>query len=166
MSWENVAKWYDKSVGEKGQYYQEHLIIPHLIRLFKTKEKLNILDLGCGQAVLSRALPKEAHYLGIDVSASLIQSAKKRAENQKNAHFLVKDLTKPLDLPQKDFTHAIFLLSLQNMKDGLIAIKNAFAHLKKRGQTIYHPQSSLFSHPQTIKLGHRPSEKTPLSSFR
>ena len=157
MSWENVAKWYDKSVGEKGQYYHQHLIIPHLLRLFKTPEKMDVLDLGCGQAVLSRYLPKEAHYLGIDASETLIKAAKKRAEHQKNAHFLVKDLTRPLDLPQKDFTHAIFLLSLQNMKEGDIAIKNSFAHLQKGGKlfiVLNHPcfriprQSSWVVDPQ------------------
>ncbi|HSX03938.1 MAG TPA: methyltransferase domain-containing protein [Rhabdochlamydiaceae bacterium] len=171
MSWENVAKWYDKSVGEKGQYYHQKVIIPNLLRLLEPNERMKLLDLGCGQAVLSRALPEKATYLGIDASETLIKAAKKRATN-KNHHFIVKDLTHPLDLPQKEFTHAVFLLSLQNMPEGSVAIKNARDHMEKGGKLLLvlnHPcfrvprQSSWEIDPQK-KLRYRRIDRymTPL----
>lgn len=134
-SWEKVSGWYDKTVGEKGHYYHQHVILPNLLRLIGKTNEAKILDLGCGQAVLSRHLPQEAIYCGVDISAGLIQAATQR-KTQKNISFFERDLSLPLDLPKKDFTHAVFLLSLQNMPNASIAIKSAAAHLKKEGKLI------------------------------
>ncbi len=150
MSWENVAKWYDKSVGEKGHYYHQNLIIPNLLRLLKPDKTTKLLDLGCGQAIVARALPKESYYLGIDASETLIKAAKKRTTN---GHFLVKDLTHPINLPQKDFTHALFLLSLQNMSNGKIALENSAAHLKKEGKLILVLNHPCFRIPRQSSWG-------------
>jgi ubiquinone/menaquinone biosynthesis C-methylase UbiE len=138
-SWENVAKWYDKSVGDKGHYYHQHLILPNLLRLLQPNSATRLVDFGCGQAVLARALPEKALYLGVDLSASLIQAAKKRMKGQ---NFFVGDATTPLKLPSKDFTHAVFLLSLQNMADGKMALANSARALQKNGKlflVLNHP---------------------------
>lgn len=134
-SWEKVAPWYDKSVGEKGHYYHQSVIIPNLLRLIAKSSHVKLLDLGCGQAVLSRSLPDEFHYCGVDLSESLIQSAKQRSRN-KNHQFLIRDLSENIELPEKDFTHATMLLSLQNIPHPLSALKNGAAHLQEGGRLI------------------------------
>ncbi len=157
-SWENVSKWYDKSVGEKGHYYHQSVIIPNLLHLLQPDQQMKLLDLGCGQAVLARALPDTVSYLGIDASATLIKAAEKRKKNKQH-QFLVRDLTQPLTLPQKDFTHAVFLLSLQNIPDPFIAIKNSYAHLGKDGKLFLVLNHPCFRIPRQSSWGIDPQKK-------
>jgi len=133
-SWESSEKWYDQIVGEKGHYYHEHVVIPGIMDLFKLKKGAHLLDLGCGNGALARHLPRGVNYFGVDASNSLIQKAK--SYNQKKGHqFKKADVTKPLQLKEK-FSHASFILSLQNMEDPIGALKNASDHLEKKGQLL------------------------------
>jgi ubiquinone/menaquinone biosynthesis C-methylase UbiE len=136
-SWEAVASWYDKIVGTKGHYYHEHIIIPGIHKLLNIQnpQGTKILDLGCGQGILARTLNKEISYLGIDISKSLIQAAKKHGIKN-SQKFIVADLTKPFSLESKDFTHATIILALQNIADPLAVLKNAYAHLQENGKLI------------------------------
>jgi ubiquinone/menaquinone biosynthesis C-methylase UbiE len=142
-SWEGVSSWYNDIVGSKGHYYHEHVIFPKLLPLLKLQNngKESLLDLACGQGVLSRRLPKEIPYTGVDASTSLISLAKKMDKNPKHI-FCVADLAKPLALTQKEYTHATILLALQNIADPLQVIKNGSEHLCRGGRfyiVINHP---------------------------
>lgn len=140
-SWENSAKWYDAAVGEKGHYYHERVIFPGLLKAMDLKKGDRLLDLGCGQGILSRQIPKGVSYVGIDLSKSLISQAEARAKNSDH-HFLVKDATKPFSLKEKGFTHATMILSLQNMENPKGALKNVALHLAKGGRlflVLNHP---------------------------
>lgn len=131
-SWEKVDKWYDASVGEKGHYYHQNVIFPKLFKLINIKKINSLIDIGCGQGVLARYLPEKVSYLGVDLSPSLIKSAKKMAK-QKNHFFEVGDATQALDFQQSEFDAATMILSLQNMRDQASAIKNAAKNLKNGG---------------------------------
>ena len=142
-SWESSSKWYDESVGQKGHYYHEQVILPKLLPLMDFGKILHakVLDLGCGQGILQREIPKETEYLGVDISKSLIQAAKSRCKNPKHS-FIVADLTKRVDFPLKDFTHACILLALQNMSDPFALLMNASRHLIHGGKlfvVLNHP---------------------------
>lgn len=54
-SWEPVSKWYNKIVGTEGHYYHQNIIIPKLMKLlhFPSGTSLSLLDLACGQGVMS-----------------------------------------------------------------------------------------------------------------
>lgn len=133
-SWENSNQWYDRIVGEKGHYFHEKIILPNLIRLLELSPTSNLLDLACGQGILSRHIPKEVGYTGIDLSPSLIEAAKKYRP-QKNHRFIVGDVTKPLGV-KETFTHATTLLALQNIEEPLALFKNVAPHLEKKGRWI------------------------------
>ena len=133
-SWDDAASWYKDAVGEKGHYYHQAIVIPNILKMLKLKKGDSLLDLGCGQGVFARSLPKEIFYVGVDLSKKLIQEAQKITRPECN--FYVKDVTKPLDLEKKDFDIALFLLSLQNMKEGSSAIAQAKAHLKSKGRLL------------------------------
>jgi len=140
-SWETSASWYDKIVGVKGHYYHEHVILPGLLRLIGAEKDLQLLDLACGQGVLSRHLPKGASYVGIDGSTSLIAAAKKQATS-KSHQFLVHDLMQPLTLTNKNFSHVTCVLALQNLSEPLPLFQIAHAHLRKQGlflMVLNHP---------------------------
>jgi SAM-dependent methyltransferase len=133
-SWDKSHSWYQNLVGEKGHYYHQSIIIPKILDLLKIKEKDSLLDLGCGQGVLSRALPKTISYFGLDLSPNLIKSAKELSP--KNFSFQVADVTKNLPLDKKDFDHVCIVLALQNISDGEKVILNAAKHLKEKGKLV------------------------------
>src|SRR6185295_495741 len=95
-SWQSAHRWYDELVGEKGQHYHKTIILPKTIALLKLSKKSSLLDLGCGQGILSRSIPNDVFYTGIDLSAGLIQAAKSHAKQTMYHTFLTGDITKPL----------------------------------------------------------------------
>lgn len=134
-SWEDVNKWYHGQVGEEGHYYHKQLILPALLPYLSGDGELSLLDLGCGQGILARAIPSTFQYAGIDASASLIQAAK--SLNKKSTHqFIFADATKKLPLAKRDFSHAAIILALQNMEHQDKAIENAAGHLRSGGKLL------------------------------
>lgn len=133
-SWEKSASWYNSLVGDKGHYYHQKVIVPALMNELQLEafDHPKVLDLGCGNGFLAQVLPKKIDYLGIDASLSLIQKASKHFPDRA---FLHKDVTKPLHL-KKEFTHCVFLLSLQNMEESQEALKQASLALCEKGVLI------------------------------
>lgn len=134
-SWNKVAPWYNKIVGEEGHYYHEHLIIPGVLRLLNLKNEDTLVDLACGQGVLSRNIPHVKKYLGLDLSKDLIKEAKERNQT-KNYEFLVCDLSKLLREREEKFDKATIILALQNIEQTSNVIKNAANYLKVGGQLV------------------------------
>src|ERR1700733_649243 len=132
-SWEPAAQWYKKIVGAEGHYYHKQVIIPGVLRMLESQESL--LDLACGNGILSRYLPAETEYQGIDIAPSLIKEAKQTAISKAHS-FQVGDITKPFSLPNKNYASAACILSAQNLKEPERAFHNAFAHLRKGGVFI------------------------------
>lgn len=132
-SWQKVASWYDRSVGEKGHYYHEHVVIPGVLKLLNLHKGDSLLDLACGQGVLARHI-RDVSYLGIDKSASLIAAAKQYHYSAK-VDFEVGDVSGALNLPQK-FTHAAVVLALQNIENAEKVIDNAAKVLEPRGKLV------------------------------
>jgi 2-polyprenyl-3-methyl-5-hydroxy-6-metoxy-1,4-benzoquinol methylase len=83
--WGEVAEWYDKLVGDEGSEFHQHVIVPGVMRMLGGKVAgLKILDLACGQGVLSRKLAQEGcSVIGVDAAAELIAAARKRNEMEK-----------------------------------------------------------------------------------
>jgi len=132
MSWDAAGKWYDQCVGKEGHYYHQSLILPNMIRLLKLKPQESLLDLGCGQGVLQRSIPKTCQYVGVDASKELLAAAKKISQGD----FIFADACQNLPIEKKDFDAACFLLSLQNMEHPDKAIAIASSHLKKGGRLL------------------------------
>lgn len=135
-SWEPVAKWYNKIVGDEGHYYHQNIVLPGVIRLLELDKKKDgsLLDLACGQGILATKLPPSLAYLGIDASPSLVKLAKKNDKNPKHG-YLVGDLTKTLTLDKK-YSHATILLALQNIETPSAVLANSRKHLVDGGKLI------------------------------
>lgn len=134
-SWEDVNKWYHSQVGKEGHYYHQQVILPVLLPYFENDKNISLLDLGCGQGVLARAIPSLKSYVGIDASPSLLQAAKE-LNNLPNRQFISGDATKKLPLTKTDFTHVTIILALQNMEHQEKAIENCAKHLVSGGKLL------------------------------
>lgn len=153
-TWETSSSWYDKIVGAKGHYYHQQVIIPSVLKILESEKKSQpyLLDLACGQGVLARHLPKAMKYFGVDGSESLIRSAKKY--DLKSIHqFLVHDLSLPLELPHKEFSHTTCILAAQNLSSTAPLFRSAFAHLRKSGQFIIVLNHPCFRIPRQSSWG-------------
>lgn len=134
-SWNKVAPWYNKIVGNEGHYYHEHVVIPGVLRLLNLKSTDTLVDLACGQGILSRKIPHIQKYLGLDLAKELIKEAKDR-NRQANYDFLVCDLSNLLRERDEKFDKATIILALQNIEQAENVIKNAATYLKKDGQLL------------------------------
>ena len=148
-SWDDAEPWYSECVSEKGHYYHQKIVIPNTLKLLKLKQGDSLLDLGCGQGVLSRHLPAGIEYCGIDSAKKLIREAKSRGD----CAFLTADATEKLPLSKIDFTHACFILSLQNMERQELAIRNGARHLKKGGKLLLVLNHPCFRIPRQTHWG-------------
>ena len=120
-SWEVGSRWYRKIVGEKGHEYHQAVILPKLQRLLQLNNvaedsTIKVLDLACGNGILGRTLCQQVEYLGIDIAESLIHDARQRDRHPLHS-YLCDDVTAcGARLPQRSFSHAAIVLSLQNME--------------------------------------------------
>lgn len=162
-SWEQVHRWYDDLVGKDGQHYHQTIILPSVLRLLELKKSSKLLDLGCGQGILSRSLPKElakeVEYVGIDLSPNLIQAAK-NYEIGKNKKFIVGDITKPLPLAEKAFTHATLILSLQNVEHPEKVFYELTGHLAPHAKLVIVMNHPYYRIPRQSSWGFDEKTKT------
>lgn len=156
-SWEDSNEWYDRIVGKQGHYFHEKIILPHLLKLLSLNSSSRLLDLACGQGILSRHIPKDVSYTGIDLSASLIRAAKQH-QILKHHVFLTADVTGPLPL-KSSFTHATIILALQNIEHPLATLKNAKAHLEPGGKLVIVLNHPCFRIPRQSSWGVDPAKK-------
>jgi RluA family pseudouridine synthase len=76
--WDHVAEWYDKLVGEGRSDHHERVVIPGALRLLGIEQGERVLDVACGEGVLSRTLAElGARVTGIDAAPRLIESARR-----------------------------------------------------------------------------------------
>jgi len=158
-SWQPVGDWYNASVGSAGNYYHQHVVVPKSLALLDLKSGDSVLDLGCGQGILERRVPKEAYYQGIDTARNLIDIAKKQNQNQQH-HFLVGDVTKPLQIQKKNFSHAACILALQNVEHPELLIANAAEYLQNNGKFLIVLNHPYFRIPRQSSWGIDETKKT------
>jgi len=111
-SWEKVFQ-----KREWGKYPPEELVrfIGRSFYNVKSRNKIKILDLGCGPGACSWYLAREGFSVyGIDGSKTAIQNAKKRLRNEHlHGEFKVMDFIK-LDFPDKTFDVVIDIDAIQH----------------------------------------------------
>ncbi len=161
--WQNVSTWYNKVTNQgEGHYFHQHVVIPGVLRLLSLDSSLlssnpKILDIGCGNGVLAKAIPEKVSYLGIDASQTLLRSAQSGDKNP-NHKFILGDATKAITIPT-DFTHAAMVLSLQNMNNAAGAISTVSRHLIPGGKLVIVLNHPMFRIPRQTAWGTDPTKK-------
>lgn len=139
-SWESIADDYHKLVHHKGHFYHETVILPNLLKHISVSSQDSLVDIGCGQGVLERFLPKKFTYLGLDASPKLLSIARKLSQSRDH-RFKLHDMMQPLQI-QHTFSQAAAILSLQNMQQPEKAIQTVADLLSSNGKffiVINHP---------------------------
>lgn len=150
-SWQNVSKWYGGLVGKKGQFFHTSVIIPKLLQILELDEKDSILDLACGQGILSRHIPKNVEYVGVDLAADLIEEAQKLKTNSKH-EFIHADVSEPLELSHT-FSVVTVILALQNIEYIQGVFENAYKYLQENGRLVLVINHPYFRIPKYTSWG-------------
>lgn len=162
-SWENSQKWYSDLVGPQGHYYHTHVVLPNILRMLKLNFNSSLLDVACGQGILSRAIPKISHYTGYDLSPSLVNEAKK-LNKLKFAEFFVHDAVKPLPSGLGVFTHAACVLAIQNIPSPAEVFSSIAPHIETGGRFVFVMNHPSFRIPRLT--GWQVDERRKLQSRR
>jgi len=164
-SWEHVAPWYDNLVGDEGSDYHRHVLLPATLRLLATKPSDRVLDLCCGQGVLCRLLAdKAAEVVGVDVSPSLIASARERTAAG-NVRFAVADARK-LDAADVaatiggPFDAAACVMALHDVDDLAGLLRSLAGCLKPGGRSVVVIMHPCFRVPRQSSWGWDDVRKT------
>jgi SAM-dependent methyltransferase len=159
-SWQSESRAYDNIVGQFGHYYHEHIILPKTVELLSLKKGDRHLDLGCGQGVLARWLPKDVEYVGLDLAKDLISKAKQYSKGRREHVFLVHDITKPFPFSKEDrFFSASAILSLQNLENLFQVFTNLKEHLVVGGKFIMVLNHPCFRIPRQSSWGYDEASK-------
>lgn len=167
-SWGRVAHWYDEYLQDEDTY-QAQVIWPNLKRLldntmgyYKNKRKdtkpLRLLDIACGQGYFSFLAAGMGYKVtGVDISHELIEVAvqkSKALQTQTKApkdalpSFEVMSASKLARLNDSDFSCAISVLAMQNIKELDQAFAEAKRVLIKDGTFIFIINHPAFRIPQ------------------
>lgn len=161
-SWEIVSDWYSEALNSEKWYFHKNIILPKSLKLLKLKSEDSLLDLGCGDGILSGVIPNGVDYLGVDISPSLIREGMKNSQEDmvsaqksdptftpSSKQFVVGDISKKLFLKRRDFSHAAIILALQNVERLFNVFANANYYLKKEGKfllVLNHPYFRIPKH--------------------
>lgn len=141
--WEENANYWIKIIRENLDPFRLIMTNKAIFQLLKGRKKLKILDAGCGEGYLARALAKKGHRVwGIDISEKLIKAAKDEEKGKPlGIKYFVGDFTKT-NFPSSFFD---VILSHQTINETFFserAIAEFYRLLKNKGKLIL-----LFLHP-------------------
>jgi SAM-dependent methyltransferase len=129
-SWDPVASWYGEHLGKSGTYH-ETVVVPNLIRIVNPKSSEKIIDVACGQGIVSRALAKSgAKIVGVDLSSLLINEAKRQSSE---ISYEIRSADNLEGFPNASFDKACLVLALQNIENYQSAIGEVARVLKPNG---------------------------------
>ncbi len=157
-SWGAVADWYNDMLETGGDTYQREVILPNLMRLVDPKQGDAIIDIACGQGFFSRPLSSlGATVVGADISAELVALARTNAPKATFHHAPAEHLSFAKD---GEFSKAVIVLALQNMKDAGKALIEAARVLKMGGKLFLVMNHPAFRVPQNSDWGFDEAKKT------
>lgn len=142
QGWDHVAAWYDRLVGEGRSDHHSAVIIPGALRLLDLRHGERLLDVACGEGVLSRAAAGlGVRVTGVDAAGRLIDAAAKRAGP--NERYLVGDARNLETLGlEPGFDAAACVMALMNI-DAMEAVFRGVAGLLRPGgrfvAVVLHP---------------------------
>lgn len=127
-SWEiNAGEW-SKIVEQEGIASRE-FTNPAIVNAIKEYAPLNILDLGCGEGWLTRALHENYKVIGIDATEALLETARRKG-HQKFYKIAYKEIIEGVKIPEAPFNAIILnfcLYQKEEVPDLLIALKRSLS---------------------------------------
>ncbi len=142
------------------------IAFPKVLKELNLKKDTTILDVGCGTGVFSKYVAEfGANYVGIDISNAMINIAKDKFANYGTFEVLdARNIIKKSNLKKETFDCVTFILSIQDMPDLDIILKNISYILEPNGKIVLFLKHPAFNIPR--QSGYILDEKRKLYSRR
>ncbi len=160
-SWDHVADWYDKLVGDEGSDYHRHVVLPAAMRMLDPRPGERLMDLCCGQGVFARQLAQlpAVQVVGVDASASLIEAARRRGGGP-NLRYFVADARNPGDLADGAFDGVGCLMAVHDLDDIDAMFRGMAKALRAGGRAVLILMHPCFRVPRQSSWGWDDQKKT------
>ena len=161
--WDRVAGWYDNLLSVKGSDHHENLILPALDRMISLESGQRLLDVACGQGLVSRHMINTqpgATAVGVDLSEELIKRA--HGQSPESISYVVGDARElgQADLGEEQFDAAVCVLALMNIDRIEDVFKGAMDRLKPGGKMVSVVIHPAFRNPGASAWGWILDERT------
>lgn len=112
--WDEVADAWIAALGSQGDWGRQHVLDPAFRQFFAGRRFRNVLDIGCGEGRLCRALNRAGvPTIGVDPTVRLIEAAKTR---DPNGTYVVAG-AEALPFPDSSFDLAVACIVLGAIRD-------------------------------------------------
>lgn len=166
--WDRVSEWYDGLLSDRGSDHYEKVLIPGVLAMLEPTPGQRILDVACGQGIVSRAIAGAgARVVGVDASPRLIERA--RELPGEGVRYLVGDarrLADVIDAEDRPFDAAVCVMALMNIDDLSATLAGVSGMLRPGGRfvaVILHPA---FRAPRLSAWGWEGREAASQRQFR
>ena len=152
--WGGVADWYNKHLEGGNDTYHAKVIFPNILRMVGDVAGKKVLDLACGQGILSEQLrDKGAFVTGVDLGKELIALAEEKSKSvkEKGTHKVAYHVGSAEDLfilKDKTFDIVICVLALQNIENLQKTIEETRRVLMNGGKFIFVLNHPSFRNPK------------------
>ncbi|GBF06151.1 methyltransferase type 115 [Deinococcus aerius] len=154
--WERKAHFWDDTMGD-GNAFQRELIFPALTRLLDLRAGERVLDVGCGNGVVSRHLAAlGARVVATDFSDALLERARARtAQDARPVEYVLADATdedQMRALGEGSFDAAVCVMALQDIADIAPLFRALTRLLTPVGRFVFAVPHPAFNIPQASRL--------------
>ncbi len=144
--WDKKAPFWDENMGE-GNLFQSELIGPATERLLEVEAGQRILEIACGNGVMSRRLAAlGANVVATDFSEKFLERAKVR--DTKRIEYRLADATNEvelLELGEGGFDAAVCNMALMDMVDIEPMLRSLSKLLEPEGRFVFSVQHPCFN---------------------
>lgn len=149
--WDAKADFWDDLMGNEGNHFYRLLVGPSQLSLLQLSSADTVLEIGCGNGVSTRGVARSAkRVVACDVSAKLIDAAKRRAEaaGLTNIEFHVVDATdeEALGALGKEYDAALCSMALMDIPVLDPVMRALRAALKENGRFVFSICHPSFNH--------------------
>ncbi len=141
--WDHVAGWYDQLISQRGSDHHQQIILPGVMHLLDLQPGERVLDVACGQGVMSEYIARHAdvaQIVGTDISDALIETANTRATDRTS--YKVWDACKLSELELEPVDAATCIMAMMNIEQLDAVFKGVYDRLKPGGRFV-----CVISHP-------------------
>jgi ubiquinone/menaquinone biosynthesis C-methylase UbiE len=142
--WDQMAEWWDTTLGDTGDLWHRALIDPPLLALVGEVAGMRLLDLACGNGYLSRRFARQgATVTAVDTNAPLLERIRQReAQEPLGITYLLADAAHLDMLQDGTFDLVVCNMALMDIEDAAGAIQEVSRVLAPGGRFV-----ASLSHP-------------------